>query len=212
MNAYAWRCEMKNKLIIALLLSCMLILGSCGSTESDGTIKSEADYVSWDQLTHQKDENEFSADKLNQLLDAVEARDSEAVSALFAENSRTKANDFEASVKELLEYYKGTAVLAPEWENITNSGDGWDGPIRNKFIDISFVVTTSECKYRVSMYWTDVDTGDRRNEGINSFYIIRFDDDINIDCPYSGDGKDTPGINIGVQNTWANGLIDDSDY
>ena len=60
--------------------------------------------------------------------------------------------------------------------------------------------------YRIWLAWTEKDTANSENVGISSFYIINQEDDINLFAEYCGDAKETPGINIGIQNTWPDHL------
>lgn len=52
------------------------------------------------------------------------------------------------------------------------------------------------------------DTANIDNLGIHSLYIIKSEEDTDISFAYWGDGKDTPGINIGIKNVLPKGDID----
>ena len=58
----------------------------------------------------------------------------------------------------------------------------------------------------MSLGLTEKDTANSENIGINYFYIIKKEDDTNLFADYNGDAKETPGINIGIQNTWPDHL------
>lgn len=140
--------------------------------------------------------------KLEELLEAIENQDSSAIMSLFSESSKEHIEEFEASTEELINYYSGVHQSTDSLigASITHSRDEKNGEQRT--LANAFEVTTSECVYRIWLAWNEKDTANSENIGINYFYIIKKEDDINLFAGYCGDAKETPGINIGIQNTW----------
>ena len=204
---------MKSKIVaITALVMSTVMLCSCSSKVLAGLGKF-GEGVSMIYFAIAGSDETKSIDKLEELIAAVEEQDIDTISSLFSENTREKSDTFDDSVKELIEYYTGSylSTAIPQKPHTSRSRDG---DAEERIIHSFFDVSTSECSYRISMMWTEKDTKDGKNVGINSLYIINAEDDINLSTAYSGDGKETPGINIGVQNTWPDEMItgfDDTD-
>ena len=116
----------------------------------------------------------------------------------------------------MINYYSGVHQSIEPLSGGMSSSYNSDGKKdEQRTLNRSFVVTTSECVYRMSLGLTEKDTANSENIGINYFYIIKKEDDINLFADYGGDGKGTPGINIGIQNTWPDHVSyfeDDEEY
>ena len=200
-------------LIIILVIS-MLMLNSCTALYKGLGMFGQfmgALYC----ITTGGDDTTKITNKLEDLLEAIENQDSSAIMALFSESSKEPIEEFEASTKELINYYSGVHQSTDSLigASITHSRDEKTGEQRT--LTRSFVVTTSECVYRMSLGLTEKDTANSGNIGINYFYIIKKEDDINLFADYNGDAKETPGINIGIQNTWPDHVSyfeDDEEY
>ena len=161
------------------------------------------------------DDTTKTTNKLEDLLEAIENQDSSAIMSLFSESSKEHIEEFEASTEELINYYSGVHQSTDSLigATITHSRDEKTGEQRT--LANAFEVTTSECVYRIWLAWNEKDTANSENIGINYFYIIKKEDDINLFAGYCGDGKETPGINIGIQNTWPDHVTyfeDDEEY
>ena len=136
---------------------------------------------------------------LEKALEAIQSQNHEELSALFSVESQSEKDKFENSVNELFEYYKG--------ETLTY--DDWGGPITEKSADAEHYVRimeatydlkTTEEDYRIAILYVAENTRNLDSEGIQSFYIIKRNDDTNSQYAYRGDGKYTLGINIGIPN------------
>ena len=91
-----------------------------------------------------------------------------------------------------------TASLFPLRDTPPGVEDDKDSGIERKWYNMSYDVTTSTEIYRMAFIWCAKDTGDSGNVGIESFYILKANDDPNYpQYSYGGDGAWTPGINIG---------------
>ena len=199
-------------LIIILVIS-MLMLNSCTALYKGLGMFGQfmgALYC----ITTGGDDTTKITNKLEDLLEAIENQDSSAIMALFSESSKEHIEEFEASAEELINYYSGVhQSIALAGGSVFHRRDEKTGEQRT--LTNAFEVTTSECVYRIWLAWNEKDTANSENVGINSFYIINKEDDINLFAGYCGDGKETPGINIGIQNTWPDHVSyfeDDEEY
>ena len=200
-------------LIIILVIS-MLMLNSCTALYKGLGMFGQfmgALYC----ITTGGDDTTKITNKLEDLLEAIENQDSSAIMALFSESSKEPIEEFEASTKELINYYSGVhqSIDSLAGASVSHCRDEKTGEQRT--LTNAFEVTTSECVYRMSLGLTEKDTANSENIGINYFYIIKKEDDINLFVDYNGDAKETPGINIGIQNTWPDHVSyfeDDEEY
>jgi hypothetical protein len=204
-------------LIIILVIS-MLMLNSCTALYKGLGMFGQfmgALYC----ITTGGDDTTKITNKLEELLEAIENQDSSAIMSLFSESSKEHIEEFEASAEELINYYSGVHQSIEALSGGMSSSYNSDGKKdEQRSISNAFEVTTSECVYRMSLGLTEKDTANSENIGINYFYIIKKEDDINLFADYNGDAKETPGINIGIQNTWPDHLSyfeddeEDDDY
>lgn len=188
-------------LIIILVIS-MLMLNSCTALYKGLGRLGQFMGILYSKTTG-GDDTTKTTNKLEDLLEAIENLDSSAIMALFSESSKEHIEEFETSAEELINYYSGVHQSIEPLSGGMSSSYNSDGKKdEQRTLTRSFVVTTSECVYRMSLGLTEKDTANSENIGINYFYIIKKEDDINLFAGYCGDGKETPGINIGIQNTW----------
>ena len=201
-------------LIIILVIS-MLMLNSCTALYKGLGRLGQFMGILYSKTTG-GDDTTKTTNKLEDLLEAIENLDSSAIMALFSESSKEHIEEFETSAEELINYYSGVHQSIEPLSGGMSSSYNSDGKKdEQRTLTRSFVVTTSECVYRMSLGLTEKDTANSENIGINYFYIIKKEDDINLFAGYCGDGKETPGINIGIQNTWPDHVSyfeDDEEY
>ena len=69
-----------------------------------------------------------------------------------------------------------------------------------QIMDSTYDVKTTKSEYRITIQYVVKDTANNDNVGIHSLYIIKTAEDITSQSAYWGDGKHTPGINIGIKN------------
>ena len=201
-------------LIIILVIS-MLMLNSCTALYKGLGRLGQFMGILYSKTTG-GDDTTKTTNKLEELLEAIENQDSSAIMSLFSESSKEHIEEFEASTKELINYYSGVhQSIEPLSRGMSSSYNSDGKKDEQRTLNRSFVVTTSECVYRMSLGLTEKDTANSENIGINYFYIIKNEDDINLFADYGGDGERTPGINIGIQNTWPDHVSyfeDDEEY
>ena len=153
-----------------------------------------------------KGDEEVALDCMRQFIDKTEKKDREGIKSLFSDKALEESKTMDEDIDYLFEYYKG--------ENQTKIVDVCAGVStdqhmgkKSRAIVIDHDIETTEDKYRLALDYCLFDDFDRSNEGLESIYIIRFNDDINAFAiksdgtqgirSYGGDGKWTYGINIG---------------
>ena len=163
-------------LIIILVIS-MLMLNSCTALYKGLGRLGQFMGILYSKTTG-GDDTTKTTNKLEELLEAIENQDSSAIMSLFSESS---IEEFEASTKELINYYSGVHQSIEPLSGGMSSSYNSDGKKdEQRTLTRSFVVTTSECVYRMSLGLTEKDTANSENIGINYFYIIKKEDDINL--------------------------------
>ena len=143
-----------------------------------------------------RNDKQIANERFETLIDAIQTHNSEAVKAVFSNNALREVENIDSSIQELFGYFQGNLLSYKAWAGPSvhatkNHGEYW------KSYDCTYDFETTQDKYRLAMEIITVDTADTDNVGIQSLYIIRFEDDTRPNFAYWGDGEHTPGINIG---------------
>ena len=179
---------MKKCIISSLFFSIILLISSCRRLK----------YVF-------KSDKELASNKIEEVMSTIENKDKEKLTSLFSKNTVEDVITLDSKMDELFTYYKGNK------ESFSTGLSSEEGTEKNgdyfKLVSISSDIKTTLDTFRLFILWSQVDERNIDDEGIQSLYILRFGDD-----PYShyidesgeehclsywGDGKRTPGINIG---------------
>jgi len=182
---------MKKRIVFGLIicLTTTLLLSSCSFGESD----------LWSRFND--NDQEIAASRLEKVLEAIKNEDTDGLKAMFSKNAIAQAENIDQSITDLFNYYQGDFVSYYDWLPGAQGGINDDGSGRNwKELESTYDVKTSSGEYRIAIYEFVQDTADKDNVGVWSLYIIKMEDDIDPKLAYVGDGKDTPGISIGL--TW----------
>ena len=175
------------------------LLTSC--SKSNSLIDNEISF--WDGVFKTEDYVCYSV--LDKIVKSIETKDKELLLSLFSENTQVECHDLEAQAEALFYYCSGKMVSWGKYKGDPYSSTHMDGDGNyQKSLEPSYDINTSEGSYRITFRYMEVDTIDRGNEGLLSLYVIKAEDDTDINCLYGGDGKYTPGIHLGV--TWSGGL------
>lgn len=131
-------------------------------------------------------------------LEAIAARDSEAITALFAENAREEASDFHDDVEELLNYMHEKNFQVEEI-TVPNSRQSIRfGKVIRQEETVHCEITSEGDTYRLAMRNVTKDIEEPKNAGIWSLSVIRTADDPRPESSYSGDCTYRPGIYVGA--------------
>lgn len=135
--------------------------------------------------------------QFNQVLAALEKGDKKALKMLFSTKAVEKSQNFDENIDLLFEYYSGVnASYEDNGPLIAEKSRDYD--VERKVIEKSYDVKTDVDTYRFAISFVVVDDTEADSVGIWSLYVIKLSDDIEPDMTYWGDGKNTPGINIGI--------------
>ncbi len=181
---------MKLYLIIisALLIPIFTTLNGCLFTEKNAMFIAN--------------EESYTDNLLEDVIYAIENRDTEKMKMTFADNTIEEIVDFDKSAEELFEYYQGNmkSYTIQGGPCVESSYNG-EGDNRTwKSYEVTYDIYTDKDNYRIYIYGCMMDDKYSDNIGIRSLYIIKAADDIDLEWPYWGDWKNTPGINIGIKN------------
>ena len=173
------------KKIAECILSLLLVLFSCS--------------CSWNRGIIMHDDRSIANEEFEKILQAVQIGDSDMLIELFSQKSIQNLKEFDKCVDELFEYFEGEVESYNDW------GGPYVETIREnnqifQLMESSYDVKTSECEYRFAVTYVVEDTNDSSNVGIQSIYVINSEYDTDLQYAYWGDGKNTPGINIGIPN------------
>ena len=141
---------------------------------------------------------EIAHDKAEELLQAMENRDKEKVYSLFAPGVISETVDFDAKIEELFDYYQGKSTV------MEDNGESAAGVFREekKYWEVkrSYDIQTSEQNYRLAIKYTHPVSKDYNLDyaGIESLYIIRAEEDIDLRFTYWGRDGMLSGIHIGI--------------
>ena len=142
-----------------------------------------------------KSDEQIVTEKLMELVSALQDKNHDDIKSLFAPNIISSLDNFDDSINDLTAYYDGVYESFDEGGLITEQDR--DSGIDRKWFNMSHDVTTNVDIFRIAIIWYVIDTGDTKNIGIWSLYIIKFDDDTTPEYSYRGDGWWTNGIHIG---------------
>ena len=181
-----------KKSIACLLTMVWLLAVGC---EFPATIFGEKSILNFSRkLTQDSTENSTVSD----LLEAIAARDSEAITELFAENALEEVSDFNDDVEELLDYIHEENFQV---EEITVPSGGQSiryGNVIQQKETVQCEITSEGNSYRLAMRNVTKDIEESKNVGIWSLSIIRTVDDPRPERPYNGDCTYRPGIYVGA--------------
>lgn len=173
---------MRKGIFASILLAISMIFGACSNNSL---------YSGDSQIVNVQ---------FNKVLEALEKGDRVVLKALFSPNAIEQSENFDKSVEILFEYYQGINASYTDDGPLT-AEKSQDYGIERKVIDKTYDVTTNVGTYRFAVSFVATDDADASNVGIWSLYVIKMKDDPDQDCAYWGDGKNTPGINIGISGS-----------
>ena len=146
-----------------------------------------------------KSDQDIANEKLDKVLQALENNDPEALKKLFSVNAINSSDSFESDLQLLIDYFDGKTIFYNN-QCALNVSRTREDDFEKKAISSTYDVETDKQIYRIAIQDVITNTLDQNDVGINSLYIIIKSDDTDHNYAYRGDGKNTPGINIGIKN------------
>ena len=181
-----------KKIVILIMCICFLLTSCSGS---NAVIDKELSF--WDYIFRSDDY--LCCTVLKDIVRSIETKDKDLLLSLFSENTKSECPDLERQAEALLNYCSGKMISFGEFRGHPSEHSYFHGDGNyEKELDPSYDINTTDGSYRISFFYKHVDTIDRGNEGILSLYVIKAEDDIDLNYAYRGDGKYTPGIHIGI--------------
>lgn len=179
--------NMKKEILLVIVIINSLILCSC---RIGGT-----DVINEQKTRKQTTEN---------VMKTVQEQNREEIKSFFSNNIIDSVENIDKEIDNFFEYVKGDFVAFLD-EEFNEDGGAIIGTTReggNEFCDryTSYDVKTTVDTYRIAIYEVLEDTANNDNMGIHSLYVIKMNEDTDLNYIYRGDDKDTPGINIGIPN------------
>ena len=146
-----------------------------------------------------KSDQDIANEKLDKVLQALENNDPAALKNLFSVNAINSSDSFESDLQLLIDYFDGKTIFYNN-QCALNVSRTREDDFEKKTISSTYDVETDKQIYRIAIQDVITNTLDQNDVGINSLYIIIKSDDTDPNYAYRGDGKNTPGINIGIKN------------
>lgn len=144
---------------------------------------------------------------VNELISSIENKEENNVANVFAKTISANTEEFDESVSALMDYYTGNMVSCnSEYEPY--SSVVYTPERTCEYIYCSYSVTTDKSDYYFYLKIVTRDTVNADNIGIYSLYVIEQSKYDNKDVFYSGDGFETPGINIDKTDTSEKAFLD----
>lgn len=162
---------MKKLLLLLLVLS--ITLCSCSKINKE-TIN-EFTYKIWDFFTTSKEEvvNEY----MNNLIDALEADDKEAVKALFSQTVISEHKTFDSELDDLMLYFEGEAEPYNDDLVVHTHKERHKDGSKYELSDGGTIKTTKHT-YSISFSITVEDSEDSDNIGFSYFDIIKVENEL----------------------------------
>jgi len=149
-----------------------------------------------------RDRNAIVADQqMSSLLEAIQNKDKNAVTKLFAQGALQQTTDIDTVIEELFNYcsyevqsYSSWTGVGPRVHKVRSNGE--------MLVEMFFTydVQTANGIYRFAVKYISTDTKCPENVGIWSVYVMDWDEDTDVSYAYLGDRQYTTGIHVGVKN------------
>jgi len=122
-----------------------------------------------------KDDSLVAYERLEKILEALESKNKQAMTSLFSKQALDEANDFDAHMDYLFEFFQGE-VESHGWNRNTGGPitDGrYDGGNKMKELKSWFDVVTDKESYIFFLLDYPVDTFDSNNVGLYSLRVVK---------------------------------------
>ena len=175
---------MKKCIIVVLCIICVL-LSACSSGGNNMALTND---------------ERIAKKKFEEVVSAIQMQDKESLKTLFSRTITENEDTLDEDTTRIMSYFCGEVVSYTDWDCLYVEDSKENGHIFQA-MESTYDIKTTEDEYRLALRFVTKDTSCPDNVGIYSLYVIRKQEDILLTYAYWGDGKFTPGINIGIQNT-----------
>lgn len=136
----------------------------------------------------------------DRILTSIQTHDKEVLLSAFTQDCHLELNVSDETIERLFDYFAGEVEEYYDWGGPYVETSKENGQIV-QIAEATYDVKTTVCTYRFAMRYFLQNTENPEHIGIESLYIIKASEDIDISYAYWGDGAYTPGINIGIPNS-----------
>lgn len=172
----------KKGMLGCLILVFTFLLCSCSAAANNGSGQMLRSRL---QLLEQDTSERDAEAKLEAILAAMEARDSDALSALFSVKALEDTEDFEGNAASLFDFVQGDVTAYEKLSGPTVCESSSDG-IHLKEVSSYYSVSTTQDKYYFQLLDYPVDTENPDNVGLYMLLVVKDADSMKI---YDGDLK-----------------------
>ena len=189
---------MRCELLILVLVAIIIISMSACSSNKDGEATTSFDTP--DSCFSSIVNAPFTSDRdksdalLNKIISSIENQDEAALISLFAPNQISE-QDITQQCAELFRFFSGN-MISYHWNGQEEDSSKHNGEYY-KDVTLSYDVFTKESQYWFAMKFCTDDTRDEGNVGIQSLYIVRFEE-TDSEYSYWDDVSWTPGITVSI--------------
>lgn len=148
----------KNKLLLFTIITLLtLALSSC----------------SLFYKTYSRDDAKISETRFDEIIEALNNKDSETLKAMFSSNALKEADNIDEDIEYLMDFYKGEIISIESAREGSDSKDGDEREIELRTLNF---VSTDEDEYIVFYIDNLTDTKDPDNVGLDMLQIIKQSD------------------------------------
>jgi len=144
-------------------------------------------------------EQKVANKKFEEILEVLQSQNGDSLYSMFSANSIKSTEGFDKTINELFKYFIGEVKSYDDWGACYVETSKENDEII-QVMESTYDVKTTAYEYRFAIRDIVINTVDSNDIGIQSLYIIKKVDDAYPEYAYWGDGKFTPGINIGIPN------------
>lgn len=156
-------------ILLTLIITCGCRLKNDGSTPSNPLMQHHL------KLLNSFDEAAYATAYFENIISAIEQKDSDKLKELFSENIQETNYDLEEDIEYLFGFVEGeitykSEIHGPTTETEVNYGE------KHSFISCYFNVSTEQDEYIIFMKICNIDDSDDKNVGLQMLQIIRQED------------------------------------
>jgi hypothetical protein len=149
----------RQKLILVfMLLATLGMLGSCSTMGGQPVIFDNSRSV--------------ANARMEQILDALESKDKDALRSLFSQKALRESGDFDADTDYLFELFQGNVISCTQGSGLHSAEKSRYGK-RSEELDSYYIVETDVETYKIEVNDYVTDTIDPGNEGLYALYVRR---------------------------------------
>ena len=176
---------MDTKRLILFIIIIALSLGLLSCSSSKSMLKKRLSDL------NASNDNKIADIRFQNIIEALENKDKEALKKMFAPNALKEAKDIDGGIDYIMEFYKGK-MKSRDNGTIPSKGLVEDGQKKSE-LDCEYIVTTDKDTYIVFFIDQIVDTKNPDNVGLYMLQIIKESDE-DKEFDWGGDKTKCAGI------------------